>query len=242
MMCTTQASVIILGKYSTKVYPSPLSADLAMSSSQVMTFSGGVGYLCVRIACSKSKSWNTACHSCLRTGERAINNLQHTAIHFGFTNFSFHLLVNSPLLHLSHMLKLIQLKIILLLPFSIPPRPLPTPQKRHQQISRKAGGYNILGMVIYVCEIVAGLPRLTQQKFSHSPLQILGDWLDIVGLGIYGVSLQNQEAKRTLLTHQQLCLLWSVFLSQPGPFCPLAHCACQCVHAMKEWDEDFIGI
>jgi len=86
-MCTTQASVIILGKYSTKVYPSPLSADLAMSSSQVMTFSGELGTcVCVRIACSKSKSSNTACHSCLRTGERAINNLQHTAIHFGFTN------------------------------------------------------------------------------------------------------------------------------------------------------------
>ena len=132
-----------------------------MSSSQVMTFSGGVGYLCVRAACSKSKSWNTACHLYLRTGERATNNLQHTAIHFGFTNFSFHLLVKSPLLHLSHMLKLIQLKILLLLPFSIPPRPLPTPPKRHQQISRKAGSDNILGMVIYICEIVTGLPRLS---------------------------------------------------------------------------------
>src|SRR5882724_3673959 len=125
MTHTTQASVIILGKYSTKVYPSPLSADLAISSSQVMTFSGGVGDLCVQTAFSKSKSWNTACHSCLRTGERATNNLQLIAIHFGFTNFSFHLLVNLPLLHLSHMLTLIQLKI-LLLPFSIPPRPLPT--------------------------------------------------------------------------------------------------------------------
>jgi|SRR5882724_385326 len=137
MTLTTQASVIILGKYSTKVYPSPLSADLAMSSSQVMTFSGGVGYLCVRTACSKSKSWNTACHPCLRTGERAINNLQHTAIHFGFTNFSFHLLINSPLLHLSHMLKLIQLKILLLLPVSIPPRPLPTPPKEEESADIK---------------------------------------------------------------------------------------------------------
>jgi len=66
-------------------------------------------------------------------------------------------------------------------------------------------------MVIYVCEIVACLPRLTKQKISHSPLQILGNWLDIAGLGIYGISVQNQEAKSTLLTHQQLCLLWSVF-------------------------------
>jgi len=173
-----------LGKYSTKVYPSPLSADLAMSSSQVITFSGGVGYCLVLAASSKKKSWNTPSHSCSETEETETYNVKHTAIHFGFTNFGFHLPVNSPLLCLSHTTILIQSKILLLLPISIPPTLLPATQITHQLISSMPSNYHILWNIISICQLITLFPRLSQQIVPYFPFQILGNWLDIAALHI----------------------------------------------------------